>query len=169
MQSCRVPGGSYCSHFRTSLQLKFNFTSVGGGLTAISSKLHCSSSSTSLQGGSDCSHFKTSLQLKFNFTSVGGGSDCSHFRTSLHLKFKMVCSDCSCQIMCSLMANYMLLSAELRTHQLLLCAWITQMDLEEILCFQKFFDFTCTLCPEPWNLCAPQSFCAKHGLATSKL
>ena len=60
----------------------------------------------------------------------------------------------NCQIMCSLMANYMLLSAELQTHQILLCAWITQMDLQEMLYFRKFCDFTCTLCPEWWDLCA---------------
>ena len=60
------------------------------------------------------------------------------------------------QIMCSPMANCMLLSAELQTHQLLLCAWITQMDLQETLCFRKFCDFPCTLCPEPWDLCAPR-------------
>ena len=37
------------------------------------------------------------------------------------------------QIICSPMANCMLLSAELQTHQHLLCAWITQMDLQETL------------------------------------
>ena len=58
------------------------------------------------------------------------------------------------QIMCSCMANCMLISVELQTLQLLLCAWITQMDLQETLCFRKFCDFPCTLCPEPWDLCA---------------
>ena len=53
------------------------------------------------------------------------------------------------------MANCMLLSAELQTHQLLLCAWITQKDLQETLCFRKFCDFPCTLCPQPWDFCAP--------------
>ena len=28
-------------------------------------------------------------------------------------------------------------------------------------------DFPCKLCPEPCDLCAPQIFCAEHGLATS--
>ena len=60
------------------------------------------------------------------------------------------------QIMCSPMANCMLLSAQLQTHQFLLCAWIAQMDLQETLCFRKFCDFPCTLCPEPWDLCAPR-------------
>ena len=59
-------------------------------------------------------------------------------------------------IMCSPMANLMLLSAELWTHQLLLCAWITQKDLQETLCFRKFCDFPCTLCPQPWDFCAPR-------------
>ena len=71
-------------------------------------------------------------------------------------------------IMCSPMANCMLLSAELQTHQLLLCAWITQKDLQETLCFKKFCDFPCTLCPQPWDFFAlPPNFRAKHGLATS--
>ena len=59
-------------------------------------------------------------------------------------------------IMCSCMANCMLLSAELQTHQLLLCAWITQMDLQETLYFRKFCDFPCALCQEQWDLCAPR-------------
>ena len=54
------------------------------------------------------------------------------------------------------LANCMLLSAELQTHQLLLCAWITQKDLQETLCFRKFCDFPCTLCRQPWDFCAPQ-------------
>ena len=58
------------------------------------------------------------------------------------------------QIMCSPMTNCMLLSAELQTHQLLLCAWITQIDLQETLCFRKFCDFPCTLCPKPSDLYA---------------
>ena len=30
-----------------------------------------------------------------------------------------------------------------------------QMDLGETLCFKKFCGLTCTLCPEPWDLCPP--------------
>ena len=66
------------------------------------------------------------------------------------------------------MANCMLLSAELRTHQLLLCAWITQKDLQETLCFRKFCNSMYTLSTTMRLLCPP-TFRAKHGLATSGL
>ena len=65
--------------------------------------------------------------------------------------------------MCSPIANCMLLSAELQTHQLLLCAWITQKDLQETLCFRKFCDFPCTLCPQPWDFCAPRHSTGSTG------
>ena len=105
LQSCRVPGGSDCSHFRTSLQPKFNFTFGGGGLTAVTSELHCSQSSTSLLGGSNCSLFRifrTSLQPKFNFAFGGGPTavtselHCSQSSTSLWGGLTAVTSELHC-------------------------------------------------------------------------
>ena len=69
-------GGSDCSHFRTSLQPNFSFTSVGGGFQLQSLQNFTVAKLTVGGGGSDCIHFRTSLQPNFNFTS-GGGSNCS--------------------------------------------------------------------------------------------
>ena len=105
---CTLNESNY-SEMKSSIYLKFESCShVGyrGGLTVVTSELHCSQSSTSLWRGSDCNHFRTSLQSKFNcnlggvqlqslqnFTAVkvqlhfGGGFNYSHFRTSLQPKF----------------------------------------------------------------------------------
>ena len=105
LQSCRVPGGSDCSHFRTSLQPKFNFTFGGGGLTAVTSELHCSQSSTSLLGGPTavssesselhCSQSST-LLLGGGPTAVTSELHCSQSSTSLWGGLTAVTSELHC-------------------------------------------------------------------------
>ena len=102
LQSCRVPGGSDCRQSSTSLlggglsavtselHCRQSSTSLsgGGGLTAVTSEVHCRQSSTSLfwgGGGFQCCHFRSSLQTKFNFTLVGGSNAVTTDQVQLHI------------------------------------------------------------------------------------
>ena len=72
--STSLGGGSNCSHFRTSLQIKFNFT-LGGGFQLQSLQNFTADKLQLHFGGAHCSHFRTSLHTKFNFTSGGCPGD----------------------------------------------------------------------------------------------